>query len=235
MVEDDGSLRQRRGEPVKIGFVGAGAIGQGLARLATAAGYSVTLSNSRGPESLRDLACGLGVHAATVGDAVEESDISVLTIPFNRLLDIDPVPFKGRVVLDTNNYYPTRDGQITELDDNLTTTSQLVQQHLRGATVVKAFNAIMAADLVAPFGLPGRRRALPIAGDDDAALAIAGDVHERIGFDVVSTGGLGDSWRFERAKPAYCIPLDRDGLIAALAAAERDVELPHNSWKRDIR
>jgi predicted dinucleotide-binding enzyme len=220
---------------VKIGFVGAGAIGQGLTRLATAAGYSVTLSNSRGPDSLRDLACGLGVHAATVGDAVEESDVSVLTIPFNRLHDIDPAPFKGRVVLDTNNYYPTRDGQITELDDNLTTTSQLVQQHLRGATVVKAFNAIMAADLVAPFGLPGRRRALPIAADDDAALAIAADLHERIGFDVVPTGGLADSWRFERAKPAYCIPLDRDGLIAALAAAERDVELPHNSWKRDIR
>ena len=220
---------------MKIGFVGAGAIGQGLTRLATAAGYSVTLSNSRGPDSLRDLAWGLGVRAATVGDAVEESDISVLTIPFNRLLDIDPAPFTGRVVLDTNNYYPTRDGQITELDDNLTTTSQLVQQHLRGATVVKAFNAIMAADLVAPFGLPWRRRALPIAADDDAALAIAADLHERIGFDVVPTGGLADSWRFERAKPAYCIPLDRDGLIAALAAAERDVELPHNSWKRDVR
>jgi predicted dinucleotide-binding enzyme len=218
---------------MRIGFVGAGAIGQGLARLATAAGYRVSMSNSRGPESLRDLAQHLGVQAATVDDAVHESDFSVLTIPFNRLADIDPVPFKGRVVLDTNNYYPTRDGQYPELDENRTTTSELVQQHLEGATVVKAFNAIMAADLVAPFGLPGRRRALPIAGDDAAALASACDFHEQIGFDVVPTGDLADSWRFERAKPAYCVPLDRAELVAALAAAERDVELPHNSWKRD--
>jgi predicted dinucleotide-binding enzyme len=218
---------------MRIGLVGAGAIGQGLARLAAAAGYGVSLSNSRGPDSLRDLAERLGVQAATVDDVVQESDFSVLTIPFNRLADIDPAPFKGRVVLDTNNYYPTRDGRYPELDENRTTTSELVQQHLEGATVVKAFNAIMAGDLVAPFGLPGRRRALPIAGDDAAALASAGDFHERIGFDVVSTGSLADSWRFERAKPAYCIPLDRDELVAALAAAERDVELPHNSWKRD--
>jgi predicted dinucleotide-binding enzyme len=86
--------------------------------------------------------------------------------------------------------------------------------------------------LVAPFGLPDRRRALPIAGDDADALAIVSDFHERIGFDVVATGSLAESWRFERAKPAYCIPLDRDALLIAVAAAARTVELPHNSWKR---
>jgi hypothetical protein len=71
-----------------------------------------------------------------------------------------------------------------------------------------------------------------VAADDESALAAAADFHERIGFDVVRAGGLSDSWRFERARPSYCIPLERDGLIASLAAAERDVELPHNSWKR---
>ena len=217
---------------MRIGFVGAGAIGQGLARLATAAGYTVTMSNSRGPDSLRELTEELGVEAGTVEETLQDSDFTVFTVPFLRVFDIDPVPFKGNLILDTNNYYPTRDGNFAELDDNITTTSELVQRHLEGATVVKAFNAIMAPDLVAPFGMPGRRRALPVAGDDTGALDTVGELHERIGFDMVRTGGLADSWRFERAKPAYCIPMDRDQLIAALDAAERDVELPHNSWKR---
>jgi hypothetical protein len=217
---------------MRIGFVGAGNIAQGLARLAIVAGYSVSLSNSRGPETLRDLAETLGVQAATVDEAVRESDFTVVTVPFFRAFEINPAPFDGRLVLDTNNYYPTRDGRFPELDGHATTTSEMIQRHLAGSTVVKAFNAIMAPDLVPPFGLPGRRRALPVAGDDSSAVETVGDFHERIGFDVVSTGSLADSWRFERAKPAYCIPLDRDALLSALSAAERDVELPHNSWKR---
>lgn len=218
---------------MRIGFVGAGNIGQGLARLAIEAGYAVSMSNSRGPESLRDLAETLGVQPATIEETLHESDLTVLSVPFFRLPEIDPMPFRGHLVLDTNNYYPTRDGQIPKLDENLTTTSEMVQRHLRDATVVKAFNAIMAPDLVAPFGLPGRRRALPVAADDIAPLEPVQDLHERLGFELVSTGNLTESWRFERAKPAYCIPFDRDELLAALAAAERDVELPHNSWKRD--
>jgi predicted dinucleotide-binding enzyme len=190
------------------------------------------MSNSRGPDSLRDLAEDLGVEAATVDETVQKSDFAVLTIPFYRLSEIDPAPFAGRLVLDTNNYYPTRDGRYEELDEHRTTTSELVQRHLDGATVVKAFNAIVAPDLVAPFALPGRRRALPVAADNSEALTTVGEFHDRIGFDMVAAGSLADSWRFERAKPAYCIPMDRDELLAALAAAERDAELPHNSWKR---
>jgi predicted dinucleotide-binding enzyme len=218
---------------MRIGFVGAGNIGQGLARLATAAGYSVSMSNSRGPDSLRDLADSLGVRAATVEETLQSSDFSVLSIPFLRVFDLDPSAFKGRLILDTNNYYPARDGQFSDLDEHLATTSELVQAHLPDATVVKAFNAILAADLVAPFGLPGRRRALPVATDESTVLAPVGDLHDRIGFDMVATGRLADSWRFERAKPAYCIPMDRDELLAALDAAEREVELPHNSWHRN--
>ena len=218
---------------MKIGFVGAGSIGQGLARLATAAGYKVSMSNSRGPDSLKELADALGIQAATVEESIQESDFAVLTVQFIRVFEIDPTPFKGRLVLDTNNYYPGRDGRFPELDAHTTATSELVQRHLDGATVVKAFNAIMAPDLIAPFGLPGRRRALPVAADDADALTTVGEFHDRIGFDMVATGGLAESWRFERAKPAYCIPMHRRELIAALGAAERDVELPHNSWKRN--
>jgi predicted dinucleotide-binding enzyme len=109
----------------------------------------------------------------------------------------------------------------------------MVQRHFAGSTVIKAFNAIRFGDLVAPFGLPGQRRALPIAGSDGDALSTVSAFHERIGFDVVATGGLAESWRFERAKPAYCIPLNLEALRSALDAAQRDVELPHNSWVRD--
>ncbi|TAM66220.1 MAG: NADP oxidoreductase [Microbacteriaceae bacterium] len=218
---------------MKIGFVGAGNIGQRLAHLGNTAGYNVCISNSRGPDSLREVANQLGVQAVSVEEAVVSSDLVVLTVPFSRLFDIDPEPFPGRLVLDTNNYYPTRDGRFPELDEHVTTTSELVQAHLRGAIVVKAFNAILAADLVPPFGLPGGRRALPVAADDREVLAPVTELHARVGFDMVWAGDLAESWRFERAKPAYCIPLDHDGLLVALGAAERDVELPHNSWKRD--
>jgi len=217
---------------VRIGFVGSGNIGQGLARLVTAAGYSASMSNSRGPGSLRELADALGAEAASVEEAVGTADLVVFSIPFHRVIDVDPAPFAGKLVLDTTNYYPARDGQFPELDEYRTTTSGVVQRHLAGATVVKAFNAILAADLVPPFGLPGRRRSLPVAADDATVLTAVAELHARIGFDMVNAGTLADSWRLERAKPSYCIPLDRDGLLAALAAARRDVELPHNSWKR---
>ena len=85
----------------------------------------------------------------------------------------------------------------------------------------------MATDLEVngrPSGSSGRR-ALPIAGDDAAAKTLAAGLLDRFGFDVVDAGPLSEGWRFERAKPAYVIPHDRDSLIDALAAAERDVEL----------
>ncbi|MCU1566774.1 MAG: coenzyme F420-dependent oxidoreductase [Pseudarthrobacter sp.] len=218
---------------MRIGIVGAGNIGQGLARLATAAGHDVSISNSRGPESLSGLALELGATARTVVETVTESDLSIVSVPFTRVFTIDPTPFRGRVVVDTNNYYPRRDGRIEDLDGFRTTTSEMVQNHFVGASVVKAFNAILASDLTAPHGLPGQLRALPIAGDDAAALKRVAAFHRDIGFDVHAAGPLADSWRLERAKPAYCTPLNRAELQRALASAEREVELPHNSWKRN--
>lgn len=217
---------------MKIALVGAGNIGQALARLGRAAGHEVRISNSRGPETLADLARELGAEPRTVHDAVADADVSIVTVPFTRVSDIDPAPFLGRIVVDTNNYYPTRDGRIAELDEYRTTTSEVVQRHFAGARVVKAFNAILATDLVPPFGLPGARRALPVAGDDDDAVATVIGLHEDFGLDAVATGSLADSWRFERAKPCYCVPLDPTGLRDALDAAEREVELPHSSWHR---
>lgn len=218
---------------MKIGIIGAGNIGQAIARLAVARGHTVMLSNSRGPNTLRDLADEIGCDVATSEDAARLSDVAVLTIPFTAVFHIRPDFLNGQVTIDTNNYYPNRDGKIAVLDNRMTTTSQMVADHFKGATVVKAFNAILATDLERPVVLEqGKTRALPIAGDDADAKALVASLQSDFGYDTVDAGALADSWRFERAKPAYCIPLDRQGLADALAAAERDVELPEGSWRR---
>ncbi len=229
----------RRSQPLirrqwlKIGIIGAGNIGQAIARLALASGHSATLSNSRGPETLEALAQAIGCDVARAADVPASSDIVVLTVPLAAVFAISPGLLDGSIVIDTNNYYPDRDGRIDALDQRLTTTSEMVAGHFPGATIVKAFNAILAKDLVDPVVLPGgSRRALPIAGDDAAAKSLVAALQADFGYDTVDAGPLADSWRFERAKPAYCIPFDQAGLRSALGAAERDVELPEGSWRR---
>lgn len=219
---------------MKIGIVGAGHIGQAIARLAVASGHDVKIGNSRGPETLADLAAEIGCSTGTAVEAGRFGPVAVVAVPFVRLFGMDPAPFAGRIVVDTNNYYPDRDGRIPALDRHETTTSEMVARHFAASRIVKAFNAILAADLETPARLPvpGRRRALPIAGDDADAKRVVAGLQDGFGFDTVDAGPLVDSWRFERAKPAYCIPLDRAGLIEALAKATRDFELPHGSWRR---
>jgi predicted dinucleotide-binding enzyme len=218
---------------LRIGIIGAGNIGQALARLAVANGHAATLSNSRGPETLHDVVAEIGCQAAAAIDVPSSSDVVVLTVPLAAAFNLSPQFLDGRIVIDTNNYYPDRDGRIAALDNRETTTSQMIANHFTGATIVKAFNAILAKDLLGPIALPnGATRALPIAGDDTAAKRMIAALQADFGYDTVDAGPLADSWRFERAKPAYCIPLDKDGLISALAAAERDEELPEGSWRR---
>src|SRR5438445_1890009 len=156
-----------------IGLIGAGHIGSQIARLAVARGYHVVLSNSRGPETLSALVAELGpkARAATAADAAKAGDIVVVTIPLRNYRAVPVQPLAGKIVIDTNNYYPQRDGHIPELDNESTTTAELLQAHLPTSKVVKAFNHIYAAELTThgqPAGSPNRR-ALVIAGDDDAA------------------------------------------------------------------
>lgn len=218
---------------MRIGIIGAGNIGQAIARLAVANGHIATLSNSRGPDTLRDVVAEIGCEAASVPEVPAHSDIVVLTVPLTAAFKLQPSLLEGRIVIDTNNYYPDRDGRIEGLDRRQTTTSQMIANHFPGATIVKAFNAIMAKDLLSPVRLPnGSKRALPIAGDDPSAKATVEALQADFGYETVDAGSLADSWRFERAKPAYCIPLDHAGLTAALAATERDEDLPEGSWRR---
>src|SRR5437588_10565672 len=122
-----------------IGLIGAGKIGRQVARLAVAHGYDVVISNSRGPETLSDLVAelGPGARAATVAEAARAGDIVVVTIPLKNYRSVPVEPLAGKIVIDTNNYYPERDGHIPELDNESTTTSELLQAHLPTSKVVK--------------------------------------------------------------------------------------------------
>lgn len=210
-----------------IGLIGAGHIGSQLARLAVANGYNVVVSNSRGPDTLRSLVDELGNHAraGTSEQAAEAGDLVVVTIPLKNIGDVPVVPLAGKIVIDTNNYYPQRDGHIQELDDEHTTTSQLLQRHLPTSKVVKAFNHIYAAALTTdgqPAGTPNRR-ALAIAGNDAAAKATVAELIDQFGFDVVDLGPLGESWRIQRDTPGYGPRRTAEELRKDLAAARRTV------------
>jgi predicted dinucleotide-binding enzyme len=212
-----------------IGFIGSGHIGSTLARLATKAGYDVVLSNSRGPETLADLVADIGpkARAATAEDAAAAADIAVVTVPLKAYEAVPVEPLAGKVVIDTNNYYPQRDGELPELESETTTVSELLQRHLPTSQVVKAFNHIYFEDLASqgePAGTPGRR-ALAIAGDDVDAKKTATALIDEFGFDVVDVGPLAEGWRYQRDTPAYVDRFDADELRAKLGEAKRYSEM----------
>ena len=210
-----------------IGLIGAGHIGSQLARLAVRNGYDVVLSNSRGPETLRPLVSELGsrARAGTPQQAAEAGEIVVVTIPLKNIGDVPAAPLEGKIVIDTNNYYPQRDGNIRELDEERATTAELLQRHLPGSKVVKAFNHIYAAELTT-HGQPAgtaNRRALAIAGNDADAKRTVAHLIDQFGFDVVDIGPLSDSWRIQRDTPGYGPRRTADELRRDLAAAKRPV------------
>ncbi len=209
-----------------LGLIGSGNIGSTVARLAVDAGHDVVLSNSRGPETLADLVAELGPHAraATASEAAEAGDLVLVTIPLKAYEQVPVEPLKGKVVLDTINYYPQRDGQVAALDEKRTTTSQLLQDHLQGAHVVKAFNNIFfkhLGSLQRPAGAADRATLL-IAGDDDDAKKTATAFIESLGYDVLDSGSLADSWRFERDEPAYAAAYAEDGDFDRPVSATRE-------------
>lgn len=208
-----------------VGIVGAGNIGTAVAKAALGHGYDVVIANSRGPETLTGLVAELGplAKAGTVAEAASRGDLVVVAVPLKNVADLHPAPFAGKTVVDANNYYPQRDGQIAELDDESTTTSELVQHHLAGARVVKAFNHIPAAEILSTARPAGAsdRRALIVAGDDGTARAQVAAFLDSIGFDVLDLGPLSEGWRIQRDTPGYVQNLNRTDLATKAAEARR--------------
>jgi predicted dinucleotide-binding enzyme len=214
-----------------VGFIGSGNIGATVARLAVAAGYDVVVSNSRGPETLADLVADLGprARAATAAEAAEAGEFVVVSVPFKAHRDLSAEQLAGKVVLDTNNYYPQRDGHVAELDEGATTSVELEQRHLGTARLVKVFNNIHYRHLAAlarPAGAADRT-ALPIASDDAEATKIVAAFLDAIGYDTVEVGPLSESWRIEPDTPAYGTPYgafdNPDGTPAAAADVQAAV------------
>ena len=209
---------------MKVGIIGAGNIGSALARRLTASGHEVSIANSRGPETLHDLAAETGAHAVPATEAAKDADIVIVTIPLRNIPDLPAGVLDGAAAgaayVDTGNYYPRqRDGRIEAIEAG-TPESLWVERQL-GRPMVKAFNNIVALhlrDLGKPAGTPGRI-ALPVAGDDAAAVAKVSALIDELGFDVVHAGGLDQSWRQQPGSPVYLADLDADGVRKALAAA----------------
>jgi predicted dinucleotide-binding enzyme len=192
-----------------IGIIGAGHIGSALAVRLTSLGHSVKIANSRGPETLGDVAQKTGATPVTAREAAQYGEIVVVTIPLINIPDLPKDLFEGVgaevPVIDTSNYYPLlRDGHLPELESGDLTESEWVQQHL-GRPVVKVFNNIHAAHLEKsgkPAGAPGRI-ALPVASDDAAAKQKVMQLVEELGFDAVDDGSLHESWRQQPGTPSY--------------------------------
>jgi 8-hydroxy-5-deazaflavin:NADPH oxidoreductase len=211
---------------MRIGIIGAGHIGGTLVRRLAAVGHDVEVANSRGPDTLGDLARETGVKAVTVEQAAKGKDVVVVTIPEKSVPRLPKdllADAPETVVVDTGNYYPRqRDGRIDDIEGG-TTESRWVERQL-GHPVVKAFNNIYAQHLLErgkPKGTKGRI-ALPVAGDDPRAKQVVVDLLDQLGFDGVDAGSLDESWRQQPATPVYGTDLDADGVRRALQEAKRE-------------
>ena len=210
-----------------IGFIGSGNVGSTVARLAVAAGHNVVLSNERGPQTLQDLVSELGpkARAATPAEAAAAGDIVVVTVPLRAYRDVPAEPLAGKVVIDTNNYYPERDGVFDELEDGSSTTGELLQKHLPQARVVKGLNTTWFEHL-RTLGRPAGsadRSALPIAGDDTAAKQAVTELFDSLGFDTVDAGPLAENWRTQVDTPAYVNPYGTYGVLPGTPASAQVV------------
>ncbi|HLM61311.1 MAG TPA: NAD(P)-binding domain-containing protein [Pyrinomonadaceae bacterium] len=192
---------------MKIGIIGAGNIGANAAKLFVKAGHEIAVANSRGAATLTDLVAELGenARALSIEEAANFGEIVFVSIPFGKYKTLPADAFTGKIVIDSNNYYPDRDGNFKELDEIKTTSSEMLAEHLRGARVVKAFNTIWFEHLKTQgdVNLPiEERRAIFIAGDDAEAKKTVAGLIEEIGFAAVDTGDLRDGGAAQQPESA---------------------------------
>jgi predicted dinucleotide-binding enzyme len=183
---------------MRFGTIGAGAIGQALARHVVKAGYPVTLSNSRGPETLRHVIEDLGplASAGTVAEAAQ-ADIVVLATYYTVAPGVlDALPnWNGRILIDTTNLLDVVDGRVVPVDIGDQSSSEIIAAHAPGARVVKAFNTLYAKYIEADPHHEAGRQVVFYAGDDIDAKATIGAIIDEFGFAPVDIGSLGEGGR----------------------------------------
>jgi predicted dinucleotide-binding enzyme len=218
-------LQSLNGERMRIGIIGAGNIGSALASHLVPLGHDVRIANSRGPETLTEVAARTGARPVTLADTVESAEILVISIPLKAVTLLPKALFASQnpalIVIDTNNYYPSRDGRIEAIEDGQLESAWLAEQI--GRPVIKAFNNILAPSLAkkaAPQGSVGRL-ALSVAGDPDTARSKVLRLVDELGFDPVDAGPLTESWRQQPGTPSYCKDFGAVAMKDALARADR--------------
>ncbi|NGO11900.1 NAD(P)-binding domain-containing protein [Streptomyces sp. HC44] len=202
---------------MRIGIIGAGRVGSTLATHLAGIGHEVAIANSRGPETLKDLVSRISgpIRAVTAEEAARFGQLVVVAIPYGRIDELPVAELRDKVVVDTCNYYPERDGHDPDLDEDRTTSSEKLRA-LTGADLIKAFNAIHwenLRDRGRPKGDP-HRLAIPLSGDDEEAKAVVAGLIRDIGFNPVDAGYLGRGGR--RHQPGSA------AFSAELSAAEMD-------------
>ena len=207
---------------MEIGIIGSGNIGSTLAGYLTALGHQVFIANSRGPETLSDIAANTGATATTSEQAAGAKDLVIIAIPQKAMvnLPIDILSSSNAIIVDAGNYYPSRDGSVTEIE-NGATDSEWVSKVI-GYPVIKAFNNIVASSLASkavPSG-DADRISLSVAGDDAEQKKIVMQLVDEIGFDPIDGGLLSESWRQQPGEPAYCQDLNKEKLNDALQKAD---------------
>ena len=211
---------------MRIAIIGAGSIGATLARQLTPLGHDVTIANSRGPDTLAQLAAETGATAVALPDVAIAADVVILALPVGALHALAGARLAG-IVVDAGNYVPGyRDAPIAALDDGLAESHWT--ERVLGRPVVKALNTISAKTLHGPRNTTDRIAA-PVAGDDAAAKAVVIALLDQLGFDGFDAGGLDDSWRQQPGTPVYTADLP---LSAARDALRHADPAQTKAWRR---
>ncbi|WCK80174.1 NADPH-dependent F420 reductase [Agrobacterium fabrum] len=210
---------------MKVGILGTGHIGKTLVQTLSSAGHDVKVANSRGPETIDSDILASGALAVTAKEAIADTEVIILSIPFNRIPDLKPllsaIPSET-VVIDTSNYYPARDGVINAIEAGQVESVWVSEQ--LGRPIAKAWNAIGSASFAQRGKAPGAsdRIAIPIAADREKDRMVTLTLVEDSGLDAVDAGRLAESWRQQPGAPVYCTDLTRAEIAPALAAARKD-------------
>jgi len=210
---------------MNIGVIGPGQIGEAIIRKVRGACYPVKMANSRGPESLKDLAADTGAIPVAIEEVVKDVDMLFIAVPQKSIPKLSKGLLnkarKETIVIDVGNYYPFRDGRVDEIENGLT-DSMWVERQI-GRPVVKVLNTIIAKALVEAGRPAGSsdRVALPISGDNLKAKEVVAQLIDRFGFDSVDAGTIAESWRQQPGSPVYCTNLTKEELQLWLRKVDR--------------